>query len=312
MYWKQMKSESLTLSKAKALEAARKHASLPDTPTERSKDKARVKKLVGIIRNGLALPFNWATIDYNGVVHRGNGMHSAAAIMEVGSDLPDGLIFHIDHYKVPDRKGMVELFRQFDQRWSSRSVLDIAGAFAGLVPELVHMKGTPACKIIAEGISWFGNTVEGSGGTGKYPAGDHVFDILHSDDHIPFIVWAFKTINGRKVLTRRELVAAMYGTYNVSQSGSDKFWSEVGFGLNFFKEGAPGGILIGELEKAHDDPDFRAKEFPQSAFYYRKAIKAWNAFCAGERISTLRVAKKGWPDIDHPKASEEDGEGAAA
>lgn len=303
MFWKLFKSETVTLTKAKALDLARKHAGLTPTPTERKLDKGRVKKLVGVIRNGKALPFNWATVEYGGVIYRENGMHSAEAIVEVGADLPDNLVFHLDQFKVQDKLGMVELFRQFDQRWSSRSLLDIAGAYAGLVPELAAMKGTTACKVIAEGISWYGNTVEGAGGSAAYPTGDAVYNILHNDTQKDFIAWAFKTINGRRELTRREIVAAMFGTYNVSQSSSEKFWSEVGFGKNFFAvDSMPGAVLINELEQAREDKDFKDKEFPQSAYYYRKAIKAWNAFCAGDQISSLRVAKKGWPEIAHPSS----------
>lgn len=292
--WQLLKSESSVLSRAKALELAAKHAGLPKSPVEREVDPNRVKKLTTIIRNGLALPFNWATVEYDGQTVRMNGQHSSAAIMEVGPEIPDRLAFHVDQFRAADRNGMVELFRQFDQRWSSRTAQDISGAYQGLVPGLSDCN-RKVMKRAAEALSWFLRTVEG----GEAPTGDDTYDLLHYETHLPFFQWVNGIWNGRKELLQTQVMAAMYQTYHASQSGAGRFWREVSFGPDYFTDDmAPGAVLIGELSRAAEDKDFRVREFETPAHYYKKAVKAWNAFCAGQRISTLKVTKgKGWPDV---------------
>src|SRR5215475_13764142 len=66
MNWDLLTSESFTFDRAKALDFAARHAGLPHSPTEREVDPNRVKKLVLVLREGRALPFNWATVLYNG------------------------------------------------------------------------------------------------------------------------------------------------------------------------------------------------------------------------------------------------------
>lgn len=294
MLWNLKKSETFyQVPRDKALAMAQKHASMSHSPTERPLDKARVKKIVAIIRGGLALPFSWATVWYGGVEYRENGQHSSAAILELGAELPDGLTFHVDTYEADSREGMVSIFRQFDQRWSSRSALDVAGAYSGLNPDLAKCDRR-ICKAAAEAISWYTISVEG----GDAPKGDRVFDILHMPQYGEFIVWLNAVVNARRELTRKEVIAAMFVTHLRSQSGADKFWREVAFGENFFSDDQqPGAVLISELTRAQDDKEFKDKEFEQSSSFYKKSVKAWNAFCAGDRINSLKVAKKGWPDV---------------
>jgi hypothetical protein len=302
--WSLLRSESQALARASALEFAAKHAGMPHSPVEREVDPNRVKKLVAIIRAGLALAFNWATVEYEGRTVRMNGQHSSAAILEVGADCPDRLTFHLDHYQAKDRKGMVDLFRQFDQRWSSRTAADVAGAFQGLIPEIVDCN-RKVTKLAAEAISWCTVRVEG----GEAPTGDNTYDLLHDSRYVPFILWLNGVINGRKELMKKQVIAAMYRTHDASQSGATKFWREVSFGPDYFSDDmAPGAVLIGELSAALEDKDFRAKEFDTEGSYYKKAVKAWNAFCAAQRIGSLKVSKgKGWPEVsrygDHEEAA---------
>ncbi len=301
--WKLLRSESFVLVRSKALEFAAKHASLPRSPVEREVDKNRVKRLVQILKDGLALPFNWATVEYEGQALRMNGQHSSGAILEVGPDCPESLAFHVDHFKAEDRAGMVSLFRQYDQRWSSRTAADVAGAYQGLEKQLESCNRKVA-KLGAEAISWVLRTVDGVEGI---PTGDDTYDLLHHANYIRFILWLSGIVNGRKELMRKEVMAAMYKSHDASQAGATKFWREVSFGPDYFTDDTqPAAVLIGELAKAIEDRDFREREFLQPATYYKKAVKAWNAFCADQRISTLKVAKgKGWPEIHRPGEAKE-------
>ena len=302
--WRLIKSECFTLSKAKALELATKHSSLPRSPVERPFDARRAKRIVDIIRNGLALPFQWATVDYDGGKLRMNGQHSSTGIVEIGPDLPDKLSFHLDHFEADSREGMVELFRQFDPRWSMRTAVDIAGAFQGLVHEIADCN-RKVMKVAAEAISWFKRTVEGAEGI---PTGDETYDLLHQEMYLPFYVWLNGITNGRRELLKKEVIAAMYSSFDASQAGATEFWREVSYGPDYFTDDMePGAVLIGELCRAAEERDFKEKEFAQAATYYKKAVKAWNAFCAGQRISSLKVTKqKGWPDVARYGDSEDD------
>jgi hypothetical protein len=297
--WKLVKSESMILARDKALELAAKHANLPRSPVEREFDERRMTKLVTILKNGLAIPFNWATVEYDGQTLRMNGQHSSKALLEVAGDIPDKLGFHFDRFEAPDRNAMVSLFRQYDQRWSGRSARDVAGAYQGLKEELASCN-RKISKLAVEAISWTWRSVDGLEGI---PTGDDAYQLFHRDDCVPFVLWLNGIINGRKELMRREVVAAMFKTYEVSQSAASSFWREVSFGPDFFTDDSkPAAVLIGELSRAAEERDFREKEFPNLASYYKKAVKAWNAFCAGQHINTLKVTKgKGWPDIAPPE-----------
>lgn len=301
--WNLVKSESFTMTRVKALEFAAKHAGLPKSPVEREVDPSRVKRLVGILCGDLVLPFNWAVVEYDGQTVRMNGQHSSIAIKEVGPDLPDQLAFHFDRYKAEDRNGMVDLFRQFDQRWSSRTIQDISGAFQGLVPEIADCNKKVTMQT-ARALSWCLRTVEG---LEEVPTGDNTYELLHKGDYVPFILWANGIVNSRKELLRVPVLAAMYKTHETSQSGATKFWREVSFGPDYFTDDmAPGAVLIGELNRALEEKEFKAKEFPNDAIYFKKCVKAWNAFCAGQRIGSLKVGKeKGWPEVANFRSDEE-------
>jgi hypothetical protein len=295
MSWHRVKSESFVFKREQALEFAAKHAGLPHSPVERDVKPKRVKDLMDILRKGLALPFNWAIVVYEGQTVRMNGQHSSLAIKELGAEIPDELCFHFDSYHADDREGMIQLFRQFDQRWSGRTSLDISGAYQGLVPAIADCNKR-LTKAIAEAISWCRRHVIG---VGEAPTGDNAYDQLHSELYIPFVQWANGIFNNRAELLNRQILAAMWQIHEVSQYGATKFWRDISFGPDYFSDDmAPGAVLISELSQALQDEEFKHKEFETPGHYYRKAVKAWNAFCAGQRISSLKVSKsKAWPEI---------------
>jgi hypothetical protein len=236
-----------------------------------------------------------------------NGQHSSTAIINVGQDVPDKLTFHMDSYQADDRNGMIELFRQFDQRWSSRTSADISGAYQGLVKEIAHCDHALVASA-ARGICWFKNHVIKE----TYPKGDDVYGILHDPQEIPFLLWINSIANlqgksKRRELLRPEVIGAMCMTYERSQSASDKFWRETSCGPDHFADDQmPCAVLIYELSQAEVDENFKAKEFPGNSAYYNKCIKAWNAFCSNHRITSLKVTnKKTWLDALYPSDEEE-------
>jgi len=292
------RSDSVTLDRAKALDFARKHAALPKSPTERELEVSRMKKLVNVLKEGLALPFQWATVDYGNQTYRMNGQHSSNAILEAADFLPERMGFHIDHYKVDDRQGMVELFRQFDQRWSMRSSGDVAGAFQGLSPELAQCS-RKACKKAAEGLAWYFQSVVGESPIGLQMAGDDKYDVFGRRDYFEFFHFCDRLLTDKTPeLQKPSVTAAIYATFTMSPPGAKTFWTGVGCGVDHFSDDSnPGAVLAAEFQKAKDDKSFRDALRP--ADYYKKSVKAWNAFCDGEKIRSLNVSKKGWPEVHH-------------
>lgn len=281
-----LKSETRKVRGKDAKEAAAKFAGMPKSPTERELRPERVRRLVHILEHRLHLPFQWATVEFDGQTYRMNGQHSSNAVNEC-ERLPEEIVLHLDQYKADDKEGMVELFRQFDQRWSQRSSLDVCGAYKGLVTELGHCD-TKVCKVAAEAISWHLKVYDAATG----PSGDDVFDLLHNPAYHEFVLWCDRVLSKLTphITSHKETVAAMYATFQVSQSGAQKFWFDVAGGPDRYTNDAePGAVLSAELLRSLDDAEFRKTLAP--ADYFRKAIKAWNAFCKGESIRSLNVSR---------------------
>src|SRR5262245_10438921 len=255
MSWELVKSESFILPRAKALEFAAENAGLPNSPVERELDQSRVKKPEAILRNKLAIPLMWAKVMYKGQYIRMNGRNSSTAIVQVGPEVPEKLAFHMDEYRVSDgpegRGSMVELFRQFDQRWSARTSKDVAGAFQGLVPEIAPCNKT-IMKLAAEAMSWCKGLVLKE----DVSRGDDAYDLMHDAAHTPFLLWVNGIINNRKELMRKEVMAAMWRCHAKSPAGATKFWRGVSFGAGYYADRDddhdPAGVLIGELTKADE------------------------------------------------------------
>ena len=313
MSWRLVKSDSCTLDRNKAIEYAAKHAGLTLSEIERKVDEGRVKKLAEKLRLGIVLPFNWAVVKYQGKLIRMNGHHSSRAIMEVGSEIPAKLSFHMDSFEAETDQDLVSLFRQFDQRWSSRSVLDICGAYMGINPKLLGSK-RELMKVAADGISWCKRTVLNE----PAPKGDDTYDLLTDEIYTSFFQFVNTHITPAfsKILMKREIMGAMWQTHEVSQSGASRFWGAVASGPDSFTDDTlPSAVLVREFcqVKEEDGAEFYRKEFMSSpSFYYRKSIKAWNAFCVGQKVQTLKVTRakgaKGpasWPEVSPYNQEEE-------
>jgi len=286
-------SETFALTCEKALEAAREHLALPQSPTERMLDRRRTKELVARIKGGTWLPCNWATVLYEGVKYRMNGQHSSRAMLEAADYLPEVVGIHLDHYSVPDRESMALLFRQFDMRQSGRSTADVSGAYQGLVRELEGLSRSKCQKAI-EGIAWFQRVV-----AKEYtPPNDGIYEMFFHPVYYPFLRWFDKFINSKTVeLVFDGVVGAMRSTFIVSESGAQEFWPHVAK-QDLHDDGDPRMALGKELLAILDSKktDHPMKVTPSE--YYCKCIKAWNAFRFGERVSNLKVVpKKGWPEV---------------
>jgi hypothetical protein len=286
--WKRVESETVILNRDKAREFAAKHNSLPHSPTEREFDPRRVTALKEAITSGRAIPFNWAMVRFGGKQYRMNGQHSSRAIVEFEGDLPESLVFHVDHYEAKEKAGMADLFRQFDARWSARSKSDVSGAFQGLNEEVASCSRKKA-KLAIDGVAWYRRSIE------KVPvqSGDEVYSLFFEDALFPFVKWVEEVLSVKTPeMERTAILAAMYATFIKTESGAREFWRAVALN-NASDDSEPSAVLSLNLQQAKQD-----KQQLAPGVYYQKCLKAWKAFREGEKIHSLNVnLKKGWLEV---------------
>lgn len=278
------------VDRASALRMAEKHASMQHSPTERDLDPKHVEELARRIKAGLAIPFCWATVKYNGKTFRMNGQHSSNAMMAAGEGLPDKVVIHFDQYEADTPEGMAVLFRQFDSRISSRTPLEVAGAYQGLVIALEKVNRKHG-KMGVEGIAWYQRSIE------KLPVqnGDDLYEMFLKPVYHPFLRWLDEVLSIKTPeLKHKPIIGAMYATYITSESGAQEFWSHVAKG-NLTDDDDPRSVLSATLVEIKEA---KGVERPAPAEFYAKCVKAWNAFRAGEKVRSLNVnTKKGLPDV---------------
>lgn len=285
-----VKSQTVTLDKEEALKWAQEHATLPHSACERDLDDKHVGELVDRIKAGLWLPCCWSTVDYEGVKYRMNGQHSSNAMVDAADSLGDNVVIHLDHFQADDAFGMGLLFRQFDARISTRSKMDISGAYQGLVPELRGLNKKD-CKLGMDGALWYRRTVEGL----PVPSGDRASEQLLDKTFHPFLKWVDSILSLKTPeLKPVGVVAAMYGSFLQSEAGAEEFWRHVAKN-DLADDSEPSAVLSAELLKSIEQKDQRL----QVAVAYSKSITAWNAFRTGKKIRSLPVnpKRKGLPDI---------------
>lgn len=289
--FRRLRSETMDLPRQSAIEAAQRHLSLPQSPTERSLEPKRVRELVERIKSGVWLPCCWATVKYGGSVYRMNGQHSSQAMLDATDYLPAALAIHLDHFEADSPDSMGLLFRQFDARMSSRSKQDVAGAYQGLVPNLADIP-RPKAKLGVEGIAWYERVIEGL----PVDAGDELYHSFFEVKYHKFLLWMHRVLNLKTPeLLKPSVLAAMYGTYLRSESGSQEFWHHVAK-ADLPDDSDPRTFLSAEMVRLKEDRS--GSKMPPPVEFYAKCVKAWNAFRAGDKVRSLNVnVKKGLPEI---------------
>jgi hypothetical protein len=76
------------------------------------------QKKVGL---GELISFQWATAKLDSKVYRVNGQHSSTMLARLNGNFRDNCVVHLDEFEVDSKDGLVNLFRQYDPRKSSRS-----------------------------------------------------------------------------------------------------------------------------------------------------------------------------------------------
>jgi hypothetical protein len=261
---------------------AREFKEMKPTPTERLFDPVRVQNLKQKIEDGLAVPFQWATVTVKstGDTFRANGQHSSTMLCEMDGKLPKGLKVHLDRYEVPDMHGAVVLFRQIDDRRSSRTAVDVAGVYQGVVHNLEKIDRKVA-KLGVDGVGWWRRHIEGV----PVLSGDGIYDLFNETGLHSFLLWLGETIEMKTPeLKAAAIVAAMYATFISGEEQARKFWHDVARGGVEYEDGHPTTILDEWLKRAKADPDLKLSP----GNLYQGCIYAWNGARESKIIKDIK------------------------
>jgi hypothetical protein len=284
-----VKSETLALTR----EFVRQFRRLERSPTERELNKSRLKNLRQKFLAGQIIPFCWATAEYNGVTLGVNGQHSSWVLDDLGDDefeqVAKVAVVHLDHYKVEGGHGLPFLFRQFDDRRSSRSSADVAGAYQCSHDELRDLM-RPLAKNAVDGVAWWRRNIEGTGA----PDGDNVYDLFGESGLFEFIKWGNHLLTETKAgeLKSPAVAAAMYATFIANKAAAQTFWHDVASGGADDKS-APATMLsrwLIEQKEPKRNRYFRMKP----GNFYQACIHAWNAYREEKALMSIKSdTKKG-------------------
>ena len=257
-------------------ELAKAFKEMPGSPTERELNPRRVHHLLKKMEQGLAVPFNWADVVLNGKKYRINGQHSSDMLTQtqLNGAFPKSCIAHIDHYEADDINGLVTAFRQFDDRKSARTPIDVSGAYQNIHDEL-HEVPRSLGKLAIEGVNWHRGSVEGIDKLN----GDDQYILFNNAEYHPFVVWFAGMLNGSKAPEVKlvPVVAATLSTFTADEKAATEFWADVRDGGREYEEQHPASILYDWLHR------FKAGEFSvKQPNLYQGAIYAWNAFRDGK------------------------------
>lgn len=254
---------------------AREMRQLPPSPTERDLSQKRVQFLRDRLEAGLFHPPHWVKAVVDGVTYRANGQHSSDVLNAANGVFPEGLQAHVDVYECDSMDGLALLFRQYDDRNSARSPLDVSGAYQGLQQDLAEVARAVA-KLAAEGICWYRRNVKNQEGT---PNGDDRYTLFNEQQEHGFIIWLGNVFAGGKVISlmKPEVFAAIYATYQADIDAADDFWTEVVSGGREYEEEYPTTVLADWYVRQHNH-EFKVK--PRGR--YQGAIYAWNALRDGK------------------------------
>jgi hypothetical protein len=211
-----------------------------------------------------------------------NAQHSSTVLFGMATEgrFPEQALWaHVDEFEVNSLEALALLFRQYDDRKSSRSLGDVAGAYQGLYPPLNDVPRWTG-KIGIEAVTWFNRTIENL----SVPSDDSQFSRFVDQSLWPYLHWLAE-VKPEGLLKKVSLISAMFGTYNAAQSEAEAFWEAVSNGGIEMDPTAPASALYNWLVADHAG-DLNAKIDPRG--YYQAAIFCWNAFRSGKPVSNVR------------------------
>jgi hypothetical protein len=268
MGFKLVKHEIKTVTR----DVAKQFSTMAASPTEREFIPKRVEYLRDrIVQLQRAIPFFWVMAKCGDEIFRMNGQHSSKMLAGLDGKFPKDLIAVILTYEVDSLADLPVLFQQFDDRRSTRTLPDVAGAFQGVHPDIAAVERKTA-KLAADGYIWF---VKNRVSAHVLPViADEAYAVFEDEDVRKFVLWTegILTIKTPELKTS-PVIAAMFGCREVEPDKADLFWKEVGQGLD---DGTPPALLGAWLLQAAEQRDPRKKLTGQQL--HQGCVYAWRAF----------------------------------
>ena len=271
-------------------ELAEEFREMEPSPTEREVSPNRLKYLQERAGAGQLINFNWVRAKLGNKVLRMNGRHSSTVVSGMNGSFPRDLYVHLDTYEVPDKAGLAVLFRQFDARQSSRTALDVSGAYQMLHESLFGV-AKPVAKLAVEGVRWYRGQVEKA----PVPNGDDVFNLFDETALHGFVqflghLFSIKTPE----LKSPPIVGAIYATCIANDAAARSFWLEVARGGNEMEENSPTTRLDAWLKSLRDSDEPKPEKVGRGQVY-QGCIFAWNAYRAEKPIKEIKYdTRKGY------------------
>jgi hypothetical protein len=274
-------------------EIAEYFRNLEPSPTERELNAARVKHLREKADAGQLITFQWSQVQMGSHTLRMNGQHSSNMLCALNGAFPKGLKVHLDTYEADTEGDLAILFRQFDDRKSSRTSGDVAGAYQGLHSEVRDVPRAPA-KLAIDGVAWFKREIDHE----AVPSGDDRYQMFARQNLHGFIRWIGDLFSIKTPeLKRQTIVTAMYGTFVANEATAKQFWSEVARGGVEYEEAAPQTVLDGWLKSLSEGAKKDRPELKPGQFY-QGCVYAWNAYRDDRTIQAIKCdTKKGFHNI---------------
>lgn len=261
-------------------ELAQEFRQMPGSPTERDLNPNRLQHLRRKAEQGQLVTFHWAKAKIDDMWLRVNGQHSSTMLCELNGAFPEGLFVHIDSYHVEGTEGLALLFRQLDDRKSSRSAADVAGAYQNLEDELRGNVAKPIGKLGIEAVTWYRRLIEGV----AVKIGDEQYRLFHESALHAYLKWLNELFSIKTPELRRvPVVAAMYGTFEKNDAEARIFWDQVARGGKEFDDNAPSTVLDEWLKSIKEE---HASVKPGE--FYRGCVYAWNAYREGKSLKEIK------------------------
>jgi hypothetical protein len=267
---------------------------LPSLHGDRNRDsitgKARIAWLARLLDDGLFYSPSWATAEVDGVTYRVNGGHSSQMLASRESDFPPGMTCIIQRFHCDDEADLANLFDQFDQRRSLRSISDKIKAHCGAASDL---KDIPVSRVryICAGIAYY---MMNDGKESRLEEEERV-RLIH--EHEDYILFAHGFAVSR-TMVNAGVQAAIYATWLRCSTSASDFWHLVQ------SENAPQArhssrVLANFLRDGigKKKPGTGSSKWTTRAFFC-KSVYAWNAYRTGLLINKLRYfANVPWPVV---------------
>lgn len=233
--------------------------------------KARVAWLDRLLAEGKFHSPKWAFARLGGIQYRVNGGHSSFMLANTNHRFPNGMSVVLDEFTCKTQSDLADLFDQFDNRHSLRTLTDKVNAHKAC-DDIIRSVSATDVKNAVSGIAWYLFNV------GDAAAMDEDRRIRLMHEFPEFVAWAAAFVRPRG-FRRSGVVAAMFATSETNRLAATQFWQHVteeDHADNQNPTRSLAKFLVASIGDGHNGKS----KWPPRAFYV-KCVHAWNAWRDG-------------------------------